>query len=187
MPTDPEIIKKYIGAGWWKHDLEAAEQLMLDAGMQKVDGTWALPDGSPFKVPLMSMNETNPTMNRLAAAVVENWKAFGIDTNLDAQASPWPIMVQRRVQREPGLDDRDLGRAPRPVLLPPVLALKVLRSQAAQTAAGSNSMRWKNPELDKIIESIQSIAFDDPEGRRIGHGFRQARRAGDADHPDHVV
>ena len=45
-----------------------------------------------FKVPLMSMNETNPTMNRAAATVVENWKAFGIDTTLDSQANPWPIM-----------------------------------------------------------------------------------------------
>ena len=57
VPTDPEIIKKYIGAGWWKYDLDAAEQLMLDAGMQKINGKWALPDGSPFKVPLMSMGE----------------------------------------------------------------------------------------------------------------------------------
>ena len=64
VPTDPEIIKKYIGAGWWKRDLDAAEQLMLDAGMQKKDGKWAMPDGSDFKVPLMSMNESNPTMNR---------------------------------------------------------------------------------------------------------------------------
>ena len=39
---------------------------MLDAGMKrKVEVNGALPDGSPFKVPLMSMNETNPTMNRL--------------------------------------------------------------------------------------------------------------------------
>ena len=36
VPTDPETIKKYIGAGWWKYDLKAAEQLMLDAGMKKV-------------------------------------------------------------------------------------------------------------------------------------------------------
>ncbi len=125
----PRPSRQYIGAGWWKNDLKAAEQLMLDAGMKKVDGKWALPDGSPFKVPLMSMNETNPTMNRAAAAVVENWKAFGIDTNLDSQASPWPIMVERRIQRQPGLDDRDLGRGSRPVLLPPVLALKVLRAE----------------------------------------------------------
>ena len=129
MPTDPETIKKYIGAGWWKYDLKAAEQLMLDAGMKKVSGKWALPDGSPFKVPLMSMNETNPTMNRAAAAVVENWKTFGIDTNLDSQASPWPIMASGELQRQPGLDDRDLGRGSRPVLLPPVLALKVLRAE----------------------------------------------------------
>src|SRR6185369_9656211 len=92
VPTDPATIKKYTGAGWWKNDLKAAEQLMLDAGMKKVNGKWALPDGTPFKLPVMSMNETNPTMNRAAAMVAENWKAFGIDTSLDSQANPWAIM-----------------------------------------------------------------------------------------------
>ena len=68
MPTDPAEIRKSIGGGWWKYDLKAAEQLMLEAGMKRDgSGTWQLPDGSPFKVPMMSMNETNPTMNRVPA------------------------------------------------------------------------------------------------------------------------
>jgi len=31
-------------------------------------------------------------MNRAAAMVSENWKAFGIDASLDSQANPWAIM-----------------------------------------------------------------------------------------------
>jgi peptide/nickel transport system substrate-binding protein len=167
VPTDPETIKQYIGAGWWKNDLEAAEQLMLDAGMQKDGGTWALPDGSPFKVPLMSMGESNPTMNRAAAAVVENWKAFGIDTTLDAQANPWPIMSSGEYTANLAWTIETWGGDPDLFFF-----LNSWHSKfyvpSGEPAAGTNSMRWKNPELDNIIESIQKISFDDPKGVELG-------------------
>ena len=170
VPTDAETIKKYTGAGWWKYDLKAAEQLMLDAGMKKVSGKWALPDGSPFKIPLMSMNETNPTMNRAAAAVVENWKTFGIDTNLDSQASPWPIMVSGNYSANLAWTIETWGGDPDLFFF-----LQYWHSKyyvpSGQNSAGSNSMRWKNPELDKIIESIQKISFDDPKGVDYGLEF----------------
>ncbi|MBZ0298770.1 MAG: ABC transporter substrate-binding protein [Anaerolineae bacterium] len=170
VPTDPEIIKKYTGAGWWKYDLAAAEQLMLDAGMQKIGGTWALPDGSPFKVPLMSMNETNPTMNRAAAMVVENWKTFGIDTSLDSQASPWPIMVSGEYSANLAWTIETWGGDPDLFFF-----LQYWHSKfyvpSGQNSAGSNSMRWKNPELDQIIEAIQQISFDDPKGIELGQQF----------------
>ena len=164
VPTDPAIIKKYTGAGWWKYDVKAAEQLMLDAGMKKVSGKWALPDGSPFKVPLMSMNETNPTMNRAAAAVVENWKTFGIDTSLDAQASPWPIMVAGNYSANLAWTIETWGGDPDLFYFLQFWHSKFYQPSGTN-ATGSNSMRWKNADLDKIIESIQQIAFDDPEGR----------------------
>mgnify|MGYP006220101817 CR=1 FL=1 len=53
---------------------ESKEMLgkMLDAGMKRDgSGKWTLPDGTLFSVPMMSMNETNPTMNRCASMVVE--------------------------------------------------------------------------------------------------------------------
>ena len=170
VPTDPEIIKQYIGAGWWNYDLEAAEQLMLDAGMQKIDDKWALPDGSPFKVPLMSMNESNPTMNRAAAAIVENWQAFGIDTNLDAQANPWAIMSSGEYSANLAWTIETWGGDPDLFFF-----LQSWHSKfyipSGEPAAGSNSMRWQDPELDKIIENIQQISFDDPKGVEYGLDF----------------
>ncbi|HEX2992625.1 MAG TPA: ABC transporter substrate-binding protein, partial [Anaerolineales bacterium] len=167
VPTDPDTIKKYIGAGWWKYDLEAAEQLMLDAGMQKDGDTWALPDGSPFKLPLMSMSESNPTMNRAAAAIVENWKAFGIDTSLDAQANPWPIMDSGEYSANLAWTIETWGGDPDLFFF-----LQSWHSKfyvpSGQPDTGTNSMRWKNPELDRIIESIQEISFDDPKGVELG-------------------
>jgi peptide/nickel transport system substrate-binding protein len=170
VPTDPDVIKQYIGAGWWKYDLQAAEQLMLDAGMQRVDGKWALPDGSPFRVPLMSLNESNPTMNRAAAMVVENWTTFGIDTTLDAQANPWPIMSSGEYSANLAWTIETWGGHPDLFFF-----LQYWHSRlyvpSGEPAAGSNSMRWQHPELDRIIEGIENISFDDPQGIELGLEF----------------
>jgi peptide/nickel transport system substrate-binding protein len=170
VPTDPDTIKRYIGAGWWKYDVKAAEQLMLDAGMKKDGGKWALPDGSPFKMPLMGLGESNPTMNRAAAMVVENWKAFGIDATLDAQANLWPIMSSGEYTSSLAWTIETWGGDPDLFFF-----LQSWHSKfyvpSGQPAAGTNSMRWKNPELDKIIESIQKISFDDPKGVELGQQF----------------
>jgi len=170
VPTDPDIIKQYIGAGWWKYDLQAAEQLMLDAGMQKVNGKWALPDGSPFRVPLMSMNESNPTMNRAAAMIVENWTTFGIDTSLDSQANPWPIMSSGEYSANLAWTIETWGGHPDLFFF-----LQYWHSRlyvpSGEPAAGSNSMRWQHPELDRIIEGIEKISFDDPQGVELGLEF----------------
>ena len=167
VPTDADTIKRYIGAGWWKNDLQAAEQLMLDAGMQKVNGMWALPDGSPFQVPLMSLGESNPTMNRAAAAVVENWKTFGVDASLDAQANLWPIMSSGEYSASFAWTIETWGGDPDLFYFLQSWHSKFYVA-SGQPAAGTNSMRWKNPELDQIIESIQKISFDDPQGVELG-------------------
>ena len=171
VPTDPDVIKQYIGAGWWNYDLAAAEQLMLDAGMQKVNGKWALPDGSEFKVPLMSMSgESNPTMNRAAAMVVENWATFGIDTSLNSQANPWPIMDAGEYSANLAWTIETWGGHPDLFFF-----LSSWHSKfyvpSGQPDVGSNSMRWKNPELDSIIEQIQAISFDDPQGVELGQEY----------------
>ncbi|MBC6937763.1 MAG: ABC transporter substrate-binding protein [Chloroflexi bacterium] len=171
VPTDPAIIKQYIGAGWWKYDLQAAEQLMLDAGMRKVNGKWALPDGSPFRVPLMSMNpESNPTMNRAAAMIVENWTTFGIDTSLDSQANPWPIMSSGEYTANLAWTIETWGGHPDLFFFLQYWHSRLYVPSGAPSA-GSNSMRWKNPELDRIIEGIETIAFDDPRGVELGLEF----------------
>ncbi len=171
VPTDPEEIKKSLGIGWWKYDLEAAEQLMLDAGMTRDgSGKWTLPDGTLFSVPLMSMNETNPTMNRCASMVAESWKEFGIDTLLDAQASPWPIMQQGNYSANLAWTIETWGGHPDLSFFLSSWHSKFYKPSGEQSA-GSNNMRWKNPELDALIEELQKISFDDPKAIEIGQEF----------------
>jgi len=160
VPTDAATIKKYIGAGWWKYDLKAAEQLMLDAGMKKVNGKWVLPDGSPFKMPLMSMNETNPTMNRAAAAIVENWKTFGIDTSLDSEASPWQIMNVGQYSSNLAWTVETWGGDPDLFYFLQFAHSKFYVPSGKPANGNPGAVRWKNAELDKIVDAIQQLPFD---------------------------
>ena len=160
VPTDPDIIKRYIGAGWWKRDLDAAEQLMLDAGMQKQDGTWAMPDGSEFRVPLMSMNESNPTMNRLAAQIVENWREFGIDTSLDAQANPWVIMQHGEYTANLAWVVETWGGDPDLFYFLQYYHSRFYTPSGQQASGNPGGVRWKNAEVDQIIEALQQLPFD---------------------------
>jgi len=40
-----------------------------------------------------------------------------------------------------------------------------------ENAAGRNRMRWRNPQLDVIIDSIQQLDFDDPKVITLGQDF----------------
>ena len=186
VPTDADTIKKYIGAGWWKYDLKAAEQLMLDAGMKKVGGKWALPDGSPFKVPLMSMSETNPTMNRAAAAVVENWKAFGIDTTLDAQANPWPIMSSGEYSANLAWTIETWGGDPDLFFFLQSWHSKFYVAER-QTRCRHQQHALEEPRTRQDHRKHPEDLLRRSQGRRAGTGVLQARRTGDADYPAHGV
>ncbi len=46
-----------------------------------------------------------------------------------------------------------------------------LYAPSGVNANGRNRMRWQHPELDRIIEEIQKIDFDDPKGIELGIEF----------------
>src|SRR5690606_22044710 len=151
VPTDPGIIKKYVGAGWWKRDLAAAEQLMLDAGMQKKDGKWAMPDGSEFKVPMMSLGDRSPTINRAAAMIVENWTEFGIDTSLEAPLNPWDIMKAGDYTANLAWVVETWGGDPDLFYFLQYYHSKYYTpSGQAHSAGNPGGVRWKNAEVDRI-------------------------------------
>ncbi len=44
--TEEELIEMF-GAGWWKHDAEAAEKLLIKAGLEKRSDGWYFLTESP--------------------------------------------------------------------------------------------------------------------------------------------
>jgi peptide/nickel transport system substrate-binding protein len=173
VPKDPGEIKKALGAGWWKHDLKAAEQLLLQNGFKRdAKNMWLQPNGEPFKIALMAEGETRPTMNRSAAMIVECWKEFGIDAILDVRDNATRA-------RLPSLGEFDAnfswvvetwGGHPDLFYFLESWHSRLL-TPMGQLSVGRNWFRWKNPELDKIIDEIQGLGFDDPKVLELGREF----------------
>ena len=46
-----------FGAGWWKHDEEAATKLLEKAGLEKVNGVWNY-EGKPFTFEMSYLADT---------------------------------------------------------------------------------------------------------------------------------
>jgi len=92
LPEDREEIKKIFGYGWWKHSPEAAEKLLIKNGFKKNDrGRWLLPDGTPWKLNLLCQGQTDPLTTRLAHNLAGQWRKFGIDIRIEANALLWVI------------------------------------------------------------------------------------------------
>lgn len=173
VPTDTAEIKKYTGAGWWNHDLEAAEKLMLKAGFTRNgDGKWLMPDGELFTISLLAEGDTRAVMGRGAAMIVENWVEFGVDCTHDTRdnASRGVMTGIGDFTTEFGWTIETWGGHPDLFYFLQSWHSELFRPSGEQVA-GKNRMRWKNPDLDRIIEEIQKIDFDDPKGIELGIEF----------------
>ena len=173
VPTDKAEIRKSVGMGWWKYDVKLAEQLMLDAGCKKGgDGKWQLPDGSPLKIAVLAEGETRPVMNRGADMIVQCWKEFGVDATLDVRdnATRSKMTLLGDMDVEFGWTIETWGGHPDLFYFLESWHSNLYKP-SGENSAGRNRMRWKNAELDKIIEGIQQIDFDDPKGVELGVQF----------------
>jgi peptide/nickel transport system substrate-binding protein len=166
-------IKKFIGYGWWNYDLEAAEKLMLKAGCTRnSDGKWLLPNGDLFTIALLAEGDTRAVMGRGAAMIVENWIEFGIDAIHDTRDN-----ASRGAMELIGDFDAAFGWTIETWGGHPDLFFFLqswhsdLYAPEGENANGRNRMRWRHPELDRIIEEIQRLDFDDPKGIELGIEF----------------
>jgi peptide/nickel transport system substrate-binding protein len=173
VPTNPAEIRKAIGDGWWKYDTASAEKLMLKAGMKRgANNMWVFPDGSPFKISVLTEGESRPTVNRAAMMIVENWRDFGVDAVLDARdaASRGRLAMLGDYDVEAGWNVETWGGHPDLFFFLESWHSKFYRP-SGENAVGRNRMRWRNPQLDRIIDAIQGMDFDDPKVIQLGQDY----------------
>jgi peptide/nickel transport system substrate-binding protein len=173
VPTDEAEIRKALGYGWWKYDLDAAEKLLLQNGFTR-DGNnmWLLPSGEPWTMALMAEGDTRPVMNRGASMIVENWREFGIDATLDVRDSATRARLPSlgEVDADFGWTVETWGGHPDLFFFLESWHSDLIRP-IGEMSVGRNRMRWQHPDLDRIIESIQLLDFDDPQGIELGIEF----------------
>lgn len=170
VPTDVTEIKKSLGYGWWKHDPDVAEKLLLRNGFTRDRrGKWLLPNGDPWKISILCDAQARPLMARIATMIAEQWTKFGIDAQ--AEASELSI-IDTRVRY--GDYEVSIGWCIETWGGHPDLFwfLESWHSDyyrpSGEPAVNKNPMRFRNEELDGIIEAIKARDFDDPECIGLG-------------------
>jgi peptide/nickel transport system substrate-binding protein len=169
IPSTPEDIATAFGRGWWKRNTEAATELLEKAGLKKSGSQWLMPDGKPFSVKITVEGDTRPTMTRAGSMIAQQWRQFGIDskivvaqgnTMINARAAgDYEAMISWSVETWGGHPDLSF-------FLDSWHSEFVAKPGEPQTAR--NWQRWSDPRLDKIIEGIRNIGFDDPKGVEYG-------------------
>jgi peptide/nickel transport system substrate-binding protein len=168
IPTDPNEIATAFGRGWWKPNPQAAGELLEKAGFSKKNGQWYMPNGELFSVKLMVEGDSRPVMTRAGSLIAQEWRQFGIDAKTDVAQG---TMADRR-----GAGDFDafMGWSVETWGGHPDLSffLDSWHSQfvaaPGKVQSARNWQRWSDPRLDKIIEEIRTIDFDDPKGIELG-------------------
>ena len=161
---EQEDLDKAFGLGWYKYAPEVAEKLLVNNGFSKdKDGKWLLPDGSPWKIQILTDTDLATDMgSRNAVAAAQQWKKFGIDAEVypsEARAdlyntgdfevtSAWPA-------QEPWGAGPDLYRVINhwnSAFLKPI----------GEVAAGHPG-RWSSPEMDAVIKKLRETNPADSE------------------------
>jgi len=171
IPTDPKAIATAFGRGWWKHDPQAAAELLEKAGLKKVGGKWMLPDGTPFTITISTEGDNRPVMTRAGSIIAQQWTQAGIDSKIDAlPTAMWSNMFNGQNEATMAWTVETWGGHPDLSFFLDSWHSQFL-SEPGKFQPPRNWQRWKDPELDKIIEQIRAIDFDDPKGIELGQDF----------------
>ena len=120
--------------------------------------------------------------------IAQQWRQFGIDAKTDvAQGTHGRPPRRRRLRRH------DHAGASRPgAAIPTCRSSSTAGTRSSSPRPASRSRRatgsaGRNPELDKIIEQIRTIGFDDPKGLELGRDYVKLVVQRDADHSADVL
>ena len=158
VPDDPDIILEQFGMGWWKYAPDVAAQLLENNGFSRnAEGNWLLPDGSPWKIDIVTDPAVAHHHMKNALAAAEQWRNFGIDATVYATeayndltlkgeysvSTQWPAA-------EPWGAGVDLIRTF------DVWHSRVLTPIGETVAiAPGGAARWSDPRMDELIEAME--------------------------------
>lgn len=171
----PGTAREVFGSGWWRHDPEVAERLLLNNDFTRDgSGRWVRPDGQPWTITLQSPPDENDAF-RMANAAADQWEDFGITVNLQGLersvwdqnnfvgqfdiSTPWHSFALASGDAWPevrgfhpdfyvptGEDFRSLGST-----------TNLMRLQDPRIGEYIDAMAQANPESEENIELIQDL------------------------------
>lgn len=165
--TDEELIDMF-GLGCWKYAPEAAEKLLIKAGLEKKDDGWYF-EGEPFTVNLTYLADTEQQAGRGVQAAYDQLTKFGLNCNISSESSAtwdtngstgqydiagyWPTgFITKDIYSVISGWDGDL--------INPV----------GEVAAGQGT-RWNNERATEIIQELAKVSPDSEESYELGLEF----------------
>jgi len=171
IPKDPKEIATAFGRGWWKPNSQIAAELLERAGYKKSGNQWMKPDGTPFSITLLTEGEPRPTMTRAGTMIAQEWRQFGIDAKTQAYPSGFfPRVASGDYEAAIAWSVETWGGHPDLSFFLDSWHSEFLKPPG-QMQPPRNWQRLSNPELDKTIEQIRAIGFDDPKGVELGQEY----------------
>ena len=165
--TDEELITMF-GAGWWKHDEEAATKLLEKAGLEKVNGVWNY-EGKPFTFEMSYLADTEFQEARGVQAAYNQLTKFGFQCTITSKSSAtWDVdggkgnfdiagyWISAGTLKDfyTGISGFDAN------LIKPV----------GETGSGQG-LRWKNEKATEIIHELANTSPDDEKSYELHQEF----------------
>ena len=165
--SDEELISMF-GAGWWKHDEEAATKLLEKAGLEKVNGVWNY-EGKPFTFEMSYLADTEFQAARGVQAAYNQLTKFGFQFTITSKSSAtWDVdggkgnfdiagyWISAGTLKDfyTGISGFDAN------LIKPV----------GETGSGQG-LRWKNEKATEIIHELANTSPDDEKSYELHQEF----------------
>lgn len=167
LPTGDAELRKLFGVGWWKFDPAKATALLQSVGFKKTENAWLLPDGKPWKMTINAPADFEIESQRLAFAVANEWKKFGIDVNVQQQQGGVFTTEYASGNFQAG-SYWNQTCAIGPDLW---VRLEWWHEQYAGpngTPASFNRERYKNKNVSQIIDRMAALQPSDPKNVELG-------------------
>ena len=168
VPDDAEAIRRSFGYGWWAQNLEAATLLLEEAGFRKRGRQWHMPNGERFGIQLSY--PTEGVMSRLGSIIVQQWLQAGVHATSRTNPQMWDEMFNGDYEAQIGWSVETWGGHPDLSFFLDSWHSEFV-AEPGERQSARNWQRWSHPELDRIIEEIRTIDFNDPRGVELGREF----------------
>jgi peptide/nickel transport system substrate-binding protein len=162
MPEDEEALVDLFGVGWWKHDPGKAAEMLQAEGFTLENGAWHKPDGSPWQITINSPSNFEVQSQRLAFAVADNWRDFGIDATVQQMDSGTFWSNYSNGTFDAGSYWPGCGALPDSWDLLDAFWHKRHIVPIGQPAPG-NAMRYDSDALSGILDQIAPLPSDHPD------------------------
>ena len=172
IPTDPNAARALFGTGWWKNDPAKATQLLQSVGFKKSGAQWLKPDGTPWKMVINAPADFEIQSQRLAFAVANEWRAFGVDVTVQ-QMQGGPFNTAYATGNYDAGSYWGSSCAIGPDLFVRLEGWHSRYVRPTGTPSAFNRERLSNPTVDGLIDQLSAMPANDPAIVKTGTAILQ--------------